>query len=220
MAGLLNAINGLAFSKFEPWNRLCEVIARHRPPGVPIEVYRSSKKMNLGCSSRPLPTYVNVDVQEKFHPDVVCNVESLGFAANNEFDLIRASHVLEHFELKDCKMVLREWWRVLKPGGYLVVCVPYYEALSWRTVLWPAGLALDERTMLNGWINGLFALDLPPEYRHKIVFSEASLTGLLHECGFRVVAKLNYFGEEPYTLGIRDDSCNPYSLNLAAVKKA
>ena len=25
----------------------------------------------------------------------------------------------------------------------------------------------------GGWINGLFALDLPPEFRHKVVFSEA-----------------------------------------------
>ncbi len=220
MAGLSSAVNGLVFSKFQPWNQLCEVFARNQRPGVPEEVYHSSKKLNLGCSSQPLPTYINVDVQEKFNPDMVCNADTLRFAKDNEFDLVRASHILEHFALKDCKAVLQEWRRVLKPGGYLVVCVPFYEALAWRTVLWPAGLALDERTLRNGWINGLFALDLPPEFRHKIIFTESSLTRLLHECGFQVKARLNYFNEEPYTLGIKDDSCNSFSLNLTAVKRS
>ncbi|ALA61140.1 class I SAM-dependent methyltransferase [Nitrospira moscoviensis] len=219
MAGLISALIGMTIEKTPAWNRLCSRLVSVRTSAIPLEVYRSSKKLNLGCSVHRLPTYINVDVQEKFKPDIVSNATSLAFAGDNEYDLIRASHILEHFDLKDCRSVLAEWRRVLKPGGYLIVCVPFYEALAWRTVLWPKGLALDERTLKNGWINGLFALDLPAEFRHKMVFSEASLRGLLHECGFQVKARLSYFKEEPYTLGIKDDSCNAFSLNLAAVKR-
>lgn len=219
MAGLMNALLGMTLEKTDRWRRLHTNLSSIRKSAIPREIYQSPRKLNLGCSVHRLPTYINVDVQEKFKPDIVSNATSLSFADDNEYDLVRASHILEHFELKECHAVLSEWRRVIKPGGYLVVCVPYYEALAWRTVLWPRGLALDERTLKNGWINGLFALDLPPEFRHKIIFTEKSLHNLLHEAGFRVKERLSFFKEEPYTLGIKDDSCNSFSLNLAAVKR-
>ena len=175
MAGMISALVGMTLEKTSVWSRLQSILSGSRPSAMPREIYQSPKKLNLGCSVHRLPTYINVDVLEKFKPDVVSNASSLHFAADNEYDLVRASHILEHFELKDCYSVLSEWRRVIKPGGYLVVCVPNYEAWVWRTVLWPRGLALDERTLKNGWINGLFALDLPPEFRHKIVFTEKSL---------------------------------------------
>jgi predicted SAM-dependent methyltransferase len=219
MAGLANALIGMTVEKMPVWFRLRRIISPVMTSVIPREIYSSSKKLNLGCSIHRLPTYVNVDVQERFNPDIVSNASALSFAADNEFDLVRASHILEHFDLKDCRSVLSEWRRVIKPGGFLVVCVPYFEAWAWRAVLWPRGLALDEQTLTNGWINGLFALDLPPEFRHKIVFTERSLRHLLDECGFEVKARLDFYHEEPYTLGIKDDSCNSFSLNLAAVKR-
>lgn len=218
MGGLVSALIGMTLEKSPAWNRLRRLPGVTRTSAIPQNIYRSAKKLNLGCSVHKLPTYVNVDVQEKFNPEIVANVTSLSFAGDNEYDLVRASHVLEHFQLKDCYSVLTEWRRVLMPGGYLVVCVPFFEAWAWRTVLWPRGLALDERTLRNGWINGLFALDLPPELRHKIVFSEKSLRHLLTDCGFEVQSRLSYFNEEPFTLGIADDSCNSFSLNLSAKK--
>ena len=42
--------------------------------------------------------------------------------ADNTFDFVHSSHCLEH--LHDPQEGLRNWFRVLKPGGYLVVMVP------------------------------------------------------------------------------------------------
>jgi predicted SAM-dependent methyltransferase len=219
MAGLVNAVVGMTVEKLPSWHRLRTLASPVTKSVIPREIYSSSKKLNLGCSIHRLPTYLNVDVQDKFSPDIVSNASALAFAGDNEYDLVRASHILEHFDLKDCRSVLCEWRRVIKQGGFLVACVPYFEAWAWRTILWPSGLALDENTLKNGWINGLFALDLPPEFRHKVVFTERSLRNLLNDCGFQVKARLNFYNEEPYTLGIKDDSCNSFSLNLAAVKR-
>ncbi|MGQ9701223.1 MAG: methyltransferase domain-containing protein [bacterium] len=49
---------------------------------------------------------------------------------NEAFSLILSLGVLEHFEdLKDIDIALKEAYRCLKPGGHLLVTVPY---LSWN----------------------------------------------------------------------------------------
>ncbi|MEN7547926.1 class I SAM-dependent methyltransferase [Rapidithrix thailandica] len=46
---------------------------------------------------------------------------------NDSFDLIIASDVLEH--IQDEEKALHEWFRVLRPGGWLLVFVPAYNFL-------------------------------------------------------------------------------------------
>ena len=185
---------------------------------IPAEVYESDKKLNLGSSNRSLPGYVNVDGLAERHPDIVSGVDRLDFASDNEYDLVRASHVIEHFTVEECPAVLAEWRRVLKPGGWLVICTPDYIRLSWRAILKRSRFDPASKNYLPDWIGGLFAVDLPPEFRLKDVFTEASLRSLLQSAGFQVIGRQHYLVEHPYTLGISDDSCNLLSLNLAARK--
>lgn len=63
---------------------------------------------------------------------VISNVCAPGFASQN-FDLIVCSEVIEHIE--DYPVVLKEVFRLLKPGGKFIVTVPYKEKL--KTLLCP-----------------------------------------------------------------------------------
>ncbi len=58
-----------------------------------------------------------------FHNLVLSNAECLDFDDSN-FDVVTALDVLEHTDNDRC--ALKEMWRVLKPGGALVVTVPAY----------------------------------------------------------------------------------------------
>jgi predicted SAM-dependent methyltransferase len=218
MRALFSALEGLYISKTRGYYRVQPIMDRFRKTMIPTITYSSTKKLNLGSSHRLIPTYLNVDVLEENKPDIVCNVRELKFSQDSEYDLVRASHVLEHFTREEIPDILKEWRRVLKEGSFLVVCVPDYLAISWRAILKPSGFDLNERTYANGWIKGLFALTLPPEFRHQIVFTYRSLVRLLTECGFKVVGRQHYRVEEPFTLGIIDDSCDPFSLNIAFQK--
>ena len=204
--------------------RLREHVARRAKPLVPKEIYASTKKLNLGSYDRKLPGYVNVDIVGDYNPDVVANVNRLSGIGDGEYDLVRASHVLEHFMYDECARVLAEWSRVLRPGGYLVVCCPDYIRSSWMAILAPHGFdPLSRRYCAakhQGWIRGLFGIGipLPPDLRHKTVFTERSLRGLLGQAGFAILGRQIYQVEHPYTLGIVDDSCSAYSVNLVARK--
>lgn len=46
-------------------------------------------------------------------------VEGLGY---NSFDFVHSSHLLEHWP--DCELALKNWWRVLRPGGHLIPYLP------------------------------------------------------------------------------------------------
>jgi SAM-dependent methyltransferase len=56
------------------------------------------------------------------HPDVQADASYISFA-DNSFDAVVCSELLEH--VPDPYPVLREMYRVLRPGGTLLICVPF-----------------------------------------------------------------------------------------------
>ena len=84
-------------------------------------------KLNFGCGDRLAPGWVNIDFHSH-HPGVrrVNLLRRLPFA-DNSFDVVYSSHVLEHFSRDTAASLLRECHRILKPGGILRVVVPDLE---------------------------------------------------------------------------------------------
>lgn len=84
-------------------------------------------RLNLGCGDKILAGYVNVDVVEAragMRPDVICDLHDLAPFADASADEILSVHVVEHFWRWEIGHVLREWVRVLKPGGRMIVECP------------------------------------------------------------------------------------------------
>ena len=66
-------------------------------------------------------SYVSVDLAAHYHPRLLGDVTALSFP-DATFDVIYCSHVLEH--VPDDLGAMREFRRVLKPGGWAILQVP------------------------------------------------------------------------------------------------
>ena len=84
-------------------------------------------KLNLGCGDKILDGYINIDVVDARagkKPDFICDLRDLSKFESNSVDEIMAIHVVEHFWQWEVVDILKEWTRVLKPGGKMILECP------------------------------------------------------------------------------------------------
>jgi predicted SAM-dependent methyltransferase len=99
-------------------------------------------------------------------------------------DFVFSSHFLEHLFRDDARRVLRESFRILKPGGTMRVCVP---DLGYAISLYGSGRT---REMLEEY----FFVDVKSSYlaRHKYMYDFAMLAEELRSAGFGDVTRCRY----------------------------
>lgn len=93
--------------------------------------YTRGRGLDLGCGQRKAwPHFIGVDSlldyggQRPDSVDVVARCDDLSIFGNESMDFVFSSHLLEHFRKEDVPVVLAEWSRVLKVGGYLALYLP------------------------------------------------------------------------------------------------
>lgn len=89
-------------------------------------------KLNLGCGSKKLPGFINIDSVKEFDPDLLHDVSQPLPYSDGAVDEIIADGLLEHFDKYVRFIVFYEWARVLKVGGTVNVSVPNMKKLLFR----------------------------------------------------------------------------------------
>lgn len=89
------------------------------------------KYLNLGCGQNysTQQEWTNIDFVAAGKEVIVHNLLNGIPYANNTFDFVYNSHILEHFAKEDGELFIAECFRVLKPGGVLRTVVPDLEAI-------------------------------------------------------------------------------------------
>ncbi|MEM3828413.1 MAG: methyltransferase domain-containing protein [Conexivisphaerales archaeon] len=77
--------------------------------------------LDVGCGNRKLGD-INVDIDKKYRPDVVCDIHYLPFK-ENVFERVYCYHVLEHYGIKPEKAI-SELLRVSKK--WVEIQVPHW----------------------------------------------------------------------------------------------
>lgn len=92
--------------------------------------------------------------------------------ANDFFDVVRASYVIEH--VRNPLTFLREIRRILKPGGTAIICLPKYDSFQ-------------AKFFLENW--GI--LSIP---QHTYHFKYSNIEGLVNKAGLKLAYKRFYSG--------------------------
>lgn len=80
-------------------------------------------KLNIGSGTNPMPGYFNIDAAAL--PGVQQVADARQIALPDEVaDEVISIHLVEHFYRWEVPVVLKEWARLLKPRGKLVVELP------------------------------------------------------------------------------------------------
>ena len=85
---------------------------------------KSHRRLEIGCGNSRLRGFETLDIVGGLNVDYVYDAAKPLPFKDNTFDVIYASHVLEHIPWYKTEEVLTEWIRILKPGGQLEVWVP------------------------------------------------------------------------------------------------
>jgi predicted O-linked N-acetylglucosamine transferase (SPINDLY family)/predicted SAM-dependent methyltransferase len=146
--------------------------------------------------------------------DHACNANDLSRFKDNTFGEIYASHVVEHFDYNgELQNTLKEWQRVLAPGGKLYVSVPDIDILA-RLMLDKDKLEPNDRYAVMRMI---FGGHVDKYDYHYVGLNEEFLAFFMATAGFVKIRRVPQFG-------IFNDTSNlvfkgtPISLNVIAEK--
>jgi len=169
-------------------------------------------KLNLGCGDKILPGYVNVDVVQSragMRPDVVCDLHDLAPFGDASADEILSVHVVEHFWRWEVGAVLKEWVRVLKPGGRMIVECPNIAAACETFLQDPVRHArADQDGQRTMWVFYGDPQWKDPLMIHRWGYTPDSLKALLVESGLADVR------QEPAQFKLRE----PRDMRVVGVK--
>lgn len=131
---------------------------------APVELPNEDKpvnRVNLGCGFDKHKGFLNVDVSPEVNPDQIANLNQFPWPwADNEFDHVVASHILEHLgeTSEDFVKIISEMYRISKPGAIWEISLPH----------WRCDTALDDPTHKRLITQGMFTLFNQPKCYNAI----------------------------------------------------
>jgi SAM-dependent methyltransferase len=169
-------------------------------------------KLNLGCGDKILAGYVNVDVAPSRagkKPDLMCDLHDLARFEDGSAEEILAVHVVEHFWRWEVVQVLREWMRVLKPQGRMILECPNLRSACEQFLADPERFSAagpdGQRTM---WVFYGDPSWQDPLMVHRWGYTPLSLAAIMREVG------LEQIRQEPAQFKLRE----PRDMRIVGVK--
>lgn len=89
-------------------------------------------KLHLGCGTKKLEGWINIDSVEACQPDLLHDISQPLPYEDQSADEILAEDVLEHFDKYLRFVVFYEWIRVLKVGGIVTLQVPDFKKILFK----------------------------------------------------------------------------------------
>jgi len=144
-------------------------------------------KLNIGCGKKYEIGYCNIDLYETLVADKLMSAMDLQFEDNCSEE-IKAIHLLEHLSFFEAIYALSEFFRVLEPGGKLIIETPDLKKACQHYL----DSTKEQKKEILGWIYGIPHDGL----QHKLCFPPFLLIELLENAGFEKMNTTRFYNHE------------------------
>jgi predicted SAM-dependent methyltransferase len=169
--------------------------------GRAIERYlqtHSVRKLQLGTGPNPLPSWLNTDLlpdtyREHRNQLVFLDATKRFPLDAVTFDYVFSEHQIEHISEPDARLMLKECFRILRPGGRIRLATPNLSAILG---LYDDSLDEIERHYID-WVITTFLPDIRSgnkrcyvinqmfmAYKHRFIYDYETLGALVTDAGF------------------------------------
>jgi SAM-dependent methyltransferase len=107
-----------------------------------FERYLTGNGIDIGAGDDPL---VILEGTVRAYDQKDGDAQLMAGVPDASYDFVYSSHCLEH--MRDVRMALRNWVRILKPGGILYVVVPDFEIYEKSS--WPSRFNQDHKASFS-----------------------------------------------------------------------
>ncbi len=167
----------------------------------------SELNLNLGSGKSKVEGYLNLDIRNLKEVDIVHDLNKPLPYKDEEVDNIFTSHVIEHFWWQDSIKMLKDWYRVLKPGGKLEIWTVDLDKVIYKMLT-----NADNPVMMYDANWRIFGKKEPEGQAHHSIFTRRYLNLLLTNVGFK---KVGYVDPERYAFKPLHNGIN---LGMIAIK--
>lgn len=117
-----------------------------------------------------------LDINPDVNPDIIADITDLGCVPSNEYDAVYSSHNIEHVYAHQVEAVLKDFYRVLTPKGFLIITCPDLESVCEQVI--QKGLV---EPLYDSAAGPISAIDILYGHRQSIANGN---TFMSHKCGF------------------------------------
>ncbi|MFH1719651.1 MAG: methyltransferase domain-containing protein [Planctomycetota bacterium] len=108
-----------------------------------------SRKLEIGARGKRIQGFETLDIKWARNVDYVLDASKPLPFSDDTFEVVYASHILEHIPWYKVEDTLKEWTRIIKPGSHLELWVP--NGLKICKVLMEAETNGNDLSHLDGW---------------------------------------------------------------------
>jgi predicted SAM-dependent methyltransferase len=157
----------------------------------------SPKKLQIGCGKIVTDGWLCTDLHPTDGRVIFLDCREAFPFSDHAFDYIHSEHLIEHLSYNEGMFMLRESFRVLRPGGRIRIATPNLVAfahlcvdeisseqqayLDWATANFLPGHSVARPSLV---VNNMFR-----DWGHQFLYDEATLGAVLSEVGFTEIVR-------------------------------